>query len=193
MFNWIGFLTYASITAVTPGPNNMMSLSNAGRVGFKKALPFNYGVGVGVVIVMLISTVFATFLSSLLPYIQYPMLMLGALYILYLAWQTYKSPSVLSESMPVTGFKEGFLLQFMNPKTYIYCIMSIEIYIMPFFHGQSGVLVSFAILLALIGFVCTVCWTAFGAVFKVLFSTYAKFTNTLMALLLVYCAISLFL
>ncbi|HLR11406.1 MAG TPA: hypothetical protein VK120_08455 [Sporosarcina sp.] len=52
---------------------------------------------------------------------------------------------------------------------------------------------SFAILLALIGFVCTVCWTAFGAVFKVLFSTYAKFTNTLMALLLVYCAISLFL
>lgn len=193
MFNWIGFLTYASITAVTPGPNNMMSLSNAGRVGFKRALPFNVGVGIGVLIVMIISTLFASYLSSLLPYIQYPMLLIGALYILYLAWQTYKSPGIMAETLPVTGFKEGFILQFMNPKTYLYCIMSIEIYIMPYYHDQLNYLVGFAALLAIIGFLFTVCWTAFGAVFKVFFSKYAKFTNTLMALLLIYCAIALFL
>lgn len=92
MFSWMNFLTYASITAATPGPNNMMSLSNAGRVGFKKALPFNFGVGAGVVIVMLLSTIFASFLATVLPYLHDPMLIIGAIYILYLAWANLSKP-----------------------------------------------------------------------------------------------------
>ena len=44
MFSWINFLSYAVVTAVTPGPNNLMSLSNAGRLGFRRALPFNLGI-----------------------------------------------------------------------------------------------------------------------------------------------------
>ena len=47
MFPWVNFLSYAVITAATPGPNNLMSLSNAGRMGFSKAFPFNLGIGVG--------------------------------------------------------------------------------------------------------------------------------------------------
>ena len=38
MFSWLNFLSYAVVTAVTPGPNNLMSLSNAGRLGFRRAL-----------------------------------------------------------------------------------------------------------------------------------------------------------
>ena len=33
MFSWVNFLSYAIVTAVTPGPNNIMSMSNAGRLG----------------------------------------------------------------------------------------------------------------------------------------------------------------
>ena len=43
MFSWFSFLTYAIVTAVTPGPNNIMSMSNASRKGFHRALPFNLG------------------------------------------------------------------------------------------------------------------------------------------------------
>lgn len=67
MFNWVSFLTYAVITAVTPGPNNIMSMSNGGRKGFKGALPFNLGVGVGFSIVMLICTFLCSVVSSLIP------------------------------------------------------------------------------------------------------------------------------
>lgn len=42
MFNWLNFLSYAVITAITPGPNNIMSMSNAGRLGFRKSFPFFY-------------------------------------------------------------------------------------------------------------------------------------------------------
>ena len=50
----------------------------------------------------------------------------------------------------------------------------------------------FALLLAFIGFLFTLCWALFGSLFQLLFSKYARITNTLMALLLVYCAVSLF-
>lgn len=70
--------------------------------------------------------------------------------------------------------------------------MSMEAYILPFYNGNYPALFGFAMLLAFIGFVFTLCWSAFGSVFKRLFSKHAKLMNTIMALLLVYCAVSLF-
>ena len=193
MFQWTEFLTYAIATAVTPGPNNIMSMSNAGRLGLKKSLPFNMGIWVGFSIVMVLCTLFCSMLSQIIPVIQTPMLIIGAVYMLYLAWKTFKSGSEITEDHSREGFVSGLTLQFVNPKIYIYCIVSMEAYILPYFNGQILPLLGFALLLAFIGFAFTLCWSVFGSVFKKLFSKYAKITNTLMALLLVYCAVSLFL
>ena len=193
MFNWISFLTYAVVTALTPGPNNIMSMSNGSRKGFRGALPFNLGIWVGFSIVMLLCTLFCSVLSALIPKIKLPMLIVGACYMLYLAWETFRSSDSIEENHSRDGFLSGLFLQFVNPKIYIYCIMSMEAYILPFYQGQVVPLVGFALLLALIGFAFTLCWSAFGSVFKWLFSKHAKLVNTIMALLLVYCAVSLFL
>lgn len=193
MFSWLNFLTYAVITAVTPGPNNIMSMSNAGRLGFKKGLSFNLGIWGGFSIVMLGCTLCCSLLSSVIPKIKLPMLIVGAVYMLYLAWQTWKSTDEMQESNARSGFFSGLILQFINPKIYIYCIISMEAYILPFYHKEPLALFGFAMLLAFIGFAFTLCWAAFGSIFKLLFSKYAKATNAIMALLLVYCAVSLFL
>lgn len=193
MFNWFSFFTYAIVTAVTPGPNNIMSMSNGGRKGFRGALPFNFGIGVGFSIVMLLCTAFCSLLSSLIPKIKMPMLAVGAAYMLCLALETFRSGDSIEENHSRDGFMSGLLLHFINPKIYIYCIMSMEAYILPYYHGQIIPLFGFALLLALIGFAFTLCWSAFGSVFKWLFSRHAKVVNTVMAVLLIYCAISLFL
>lgn len=192
MFSWLNFLTYAVTTAVTPGPNNIMSMSNAGRLGFKKAMPFNLGIWGGFSIVMLVCTVCCNLLSSLIPKIKLPMLIVGAAYMLHLAWKTWRSTDQIQENHLRSGFLSGLILQFVNPKIYIYCIISMEAYILPFYNNEPLALFGFAMLLAFIGFVFTLCWSAFGSVFKMLFSKYARATNTIMALLLVYCAVSLF-
>ena len=192
MFHWASFLTYAAVTSVTPGPNNIMSMSNGSRKGFRGALPFNFGILAGFSIVMLVCTLFCTMVSTLIPKIKTPMLIAGGLYLLYLAWETFRSSGQIEETRTRDGFWYGLLLQFINPKIYIYCIMSMEAYILPFYQGQIPALVGFSILLALIGFASTLCWSAFGSAFKRLFSTHAKLVNTSMALLLVYCAVSLF-
>ena len=193
MFPWYSFLTYAVITAATPGPNNIMSMSNAGRLGFRRALPFNLGIWVGFTLVMALCTLFCTALSTLIPAIRLPMLVLGAAYMLYLAWGTFRSSDVIQEDHAREGFRSGLLLQFINPKIYLYGIMSMEAYILPYYSGQPAVLLFFALLLAFIGFVFTLAWAAFGSVFRFLFSRHARAVNTVMALLLVYCAVSLFL
>ena len=192
MFSWINFLSYAFVTAVTPGPNNIMSMSNAGRKGFRKSFPFNLGIWVGFSIVMVVCTFFCNTLSTLIPRIKTPMLVIGALYMLWLAWGTFKSSSVIEEDDHNGSFISGLLLQFVNPKIYIYCIVSMEAYILPYYHGDWGALIFFALLLAFIGFAFTLLWALFGSVFKMLFSKYAKATNLIMSLLLVYCAVSLF-
>ena len=193
MLSWMKFLSYAIVTAVTPGPNNIMAMSNAGRVGFRKSVPFNLGIGTGFSAVMLVCTFFCNTLFSLIPKIKTPMLVAGALYMLWLAWKTFKSSSVIEANPSRGDFLSGVALQFINPKIYIYCIVSMEAYILPFYQGQWGALIFFALLLAFIGFAFTVCWSLFGSAFRLLFSKYAKITNTVMALLLVYCAVSLFL
>ena len=193
MFSWGSFFTYAIVTAVTPGPNNIMSMSNGSRRGFKGALPFNLGILAGFSAVMVLCTAFCGLLSAWIPIIKTPMLAAGAGYMLFLAWETFRSSGVIEEDHSKDGFLSGLLLQFVNPKIYIYCIMSMEAYILPFYSGRPLPLLGFALLLALIGFLFTLLWSAFGSVFKWLFSRQARLVNTVMALLLVYCAVSLLL
>lgn len=193
MFHWIPFFTYAIATAATPGPNNIMSMSNASRFGFRKSLPFNLGIWGGFSLVMLLCTIFCSLLSAFIPKIKLPMLVLGGLYMLHLAWDTFHSGTEIQEDYSRSGFVSGLLLQFVNPKIYIYCIMSMEAYILPYYSGNLPVLFAFAMLLAFIGFVFTLCWSAFGSLFRRLFSTHAKAVNAVMSLLLVYCAMSLLL
>lgn len=193
MFHWIPFFTYAVATAATPGPNNIMSMSNGSRFGFRRAFPFNLGIWAGFSIVMLLCTIFCSLLSAFIPKIKLPMLILGGLYMLHLAWDTFRSCTEIEDDFSRSGFASGLLLQFVNPKIYIYCIMSMEAYILPHYNGNIPALFCFAMLLAFIGFVFTLCWSAFGSLFRRLFSAHAKIVNTVMALLLVYCAVSLFL
>lgn len=193
MFPWFSFLTYAVITAATPGPNNIMSMSNGVRKGFRGALPFNLGILTGFTMVMVLCTLFCSLLATLIPKIKTPMLILGAGYMLYLAREIFRSSGLIEEDHSKSGFLSGLLLQFINPKIYIYCIMSMEAYILPLYSGQPLTLLVFDLLLSFIGFVFTIAWTVFGSVFQTLFSRHARVVNTILALLLVYCAVSLFL
>lgn len=193
MFPWFSFLSYALITAGTPGPNNLMCMSNASRFGFRKGFPFHLGILCGFSFVMLLCTFFCNTLSAMIPKIKLPMIIAGALYMLWLAWSTLRSAPVVEDTPSKTGFLSGLFLQFVNPKIYIYCIVSMQTYILPYYQGQWLPLILFALLLALFGFAFNLCWALFGSVFRLLFSKYAKITNGIMALLLVYCAVSLFL
>lgn len=192
MFSWFSFFTYVLVTAITPGPNNIMSMSNGSSRGFRAALPYAFGVLTGQSVVMLLCALFCSLLSALVPKIRLPMLILGAIYILWLAWKTFRSSGEIEQRNGRGDYLSGVVLQFINPKGYLYGIVSMQAYILPHFQGETVILIGFALMLASICFLSNLCWAAFGSVLKRLFSRYAKAVNTVMALLLVYCAVSLF-
>ena len=192
MFHLGQFLTYTTVTAGTPGPNTIMSMSNASQKGFKKALPFNFGIWAGFAIIASVCTLLCSVLAPIIEKIKTPMLIFGAGYMLYLAYKIFRSNGELEAKESKGDFFAGMVFQFINPKVYIYSIVSMEAYVIPYFNDKPLVLVGFALFLATNGFILTLCWAAFGSLFRKLFSKYARITNTIMALLLVYCAVSLF-
>lgn len=193
MFHLYDFLIYCFITAYTPGANNLLSMSNAIRLGMRRSLRFNFGILAGFAVVMSVCTAFSATLYSALPKVKIIMQIFGAAYMLYLAWKVWKSSSELSSDQGrEASFLSGMLLQFANPKIYIYAITAMSLYILPVYHS-TGALIGFTAILSLIGASGSFVWALFGAAFCRFFSKHTKLVNIIMALLLVYCAVSLFL
>lgn len=194
MPNLMAFLSYILITTFTPGPNVIMSMSNAAKYGVKKSLPFNIGVFIGFTIIMVLSSIFSITLFTLVPSIKPVMSYIGAAYILYLAWKIYKSkPSSQQEDeKATTSIVSGLLLQFVNPKVILFCITTVTTFIIPYYKSAFALAV-FSVAIAFTGFIATLCWAFFGSIFQKFIIRNDKIINTIMALLLVYCAVSLLL
>lgn len=193
MLNITAFLSYVFVTTFTPGPNNIMSMSNASKYGFKRSINFNLGVFAGFVIIIALCSAFSLGLYSYIPAIKPVMTLVGAIYILWLAWKTLKSkPSDAEDLSDYNGFREGLLLQFVNPKVILYSITTVSTFILPYYNSPI-ILLIFSIFLAFIGFISTCCWALFGALFQKFMVQHDRLVNIVMSSLLVYCAISLFL
>ena len=193
MLHLYDFLIYCFITAYTPGANNLLSMSNAIRLGFLQSVRFNLGILAGFTVVMSVCTAFSASLYSYLPKVKIVMQILGAAYMLYLAWKVWKSSSELNaDGGKEASFFSGMVLQFANPKIYIYAITAMSLYILPVYHSLSA-LIGFTVILSLIGASGSFVWALFGSAFCKFFSKHTKTVNMIMALLLAYCAVSLFL
>lgn len=192
MFHLYDFLIYCFITAYTPGANNLLSMSNAIRIGFRRSVRFNLGILAGFSVVMTVCAMFSTALYSLLPKVKLSMQLLGAVYMLYLAWKVYKTPADLEDGGGHgVSFLSGMVLQFANPKIYIYAVTAMSLYILPVYRSP-GALAGFTAALSLIGASGSFVWALCGFAFCRFFSRHARAVNTVMALLLVYCAAALF-
>ena len=191
--NFIAFISYVFVTSFTPGPNNIMAMTNASHHGFRKSIPFNLGVGVGFFTILILSNLFSVTLYRYLPTVKPVVTWIGFAYILWLAYKTYKSTPIETddETTPASGFTSGVLLQFVNPKAILYSITTVSTFIVPFYDSPV-VLVLFSLFLAGVSFLSTGSWALFGSLFQRFMKKHYKVFNTVMALLLVYCAVSLF-
>lgn len=194
MFDWLTFLTYAVLTTITPGPNTILSMSNGSRRGFLRGIPLNLGMWCGFTIVMVLCAALTSVLAAWIPRIKTPMLFVGAAYLLWLAWKSFRRGGEIEEKEAGSDrlFLTGFVMQFVNPKVMLYGVMSYEAYILPVYEGNYPVLLMFSAVLSTVGFVNGLLWSACGDVFRVLFSKHARVINTIMAVMLVWCAAKLF-
>lgn len=195
MSGLIPFLSYVFVTTFTPGPNNIMSMTNANQFGFRKTQKFMLGVTAGFLLLMLLCSYFNLFLYNYLPKIKIVMDVVGAVYMLFLAVKIILSKPHREgekDEKKLNSFLSGMLLQFINVKGILYCITVIAVFIIPYSKTDISMIL-FSLILSVIVYISNVCWAAFGVIFQKFLSKYQKPFNIIMGLLLIYCAVSLFL
>lgn len=193
MPNPFAFISYVLLTTFTPGPNNIMAMSIATRRGFRASMPFSWGVAAGFFVVMAASMAFSATLYKALPGIEPFMKALGAAYILWLAYKVATARPPGEEDGGASGsFWSGILLQFFNPKGILYGITVAATFVTPYYRAPA-VLTAFCAFLALVTIASTTTWALFGSAFERFLARYHRLVGGIMAALLVYCAVSLFL
>ena len=85
--NFTAFLSYIIITSITPGPSNLLMMNEARKFGFKRSLPFNIGILSGFIILGILTSLLTTSLYKWMPMIEPYFKIVGAVYLLYLAWK----------------------------------------------------------------------------------------------------------
>jgi cysteine/O-acetylserine efflux protein len=189
--NLLPFLTYMLVTTFTPGPNNILSMSNGVRYGYKKTLPFLLGIFTGFALVLLLCGLLNIFLVGLLPQIEPVLKIAGTLYMLYLAVYLLRSKPANDEqeNRGSNTFRAGFILQFLNLKGILYSITIYSTFIVPSYHHPLQISL-FALLLAGVGFVSISSWAIGGNLFRNFLQRYDRAFHIVMAALLVYTALA---
>lgn len=108
------------VLAATPGPALLSILGTGAAFGFRVGLKYVIGalVGANVAILLIISGL-ANFLESL-PQIRVILIFISLCYLSYIAFQiaTSTANSGLERTTNLVGFKDGVIIQLINPKAY---------------------------------------------------------------------------
>lgn len=187
------FLTFVIITTFTPGPNNITSSSMGILYGYRRSLIYIAGIVSGFFVIMFIAGIISRTLYSIFPSLEIIMRIIGALYILWLAYKTFKSSYNFSdeETTPL-GYISGLLLQALNPKVWIFALTLYTTFLVPVTDNLLFLSLS-AIFLAFVAFCATSTWALSGALIKRYLQNerFQKIINLVLTLLLVYTALDL--
>ncbi|WP_037286441.1 LysE family transporter [Saccharibacillus sacchari] len=192
--SFVALFSYAIAASFTPGPNNLMALDGARRWGFRRMTAFVTGVSAGCFGVTLLACLLNLALYQWIPGVRIVMGVLGTGYMLWLARKIYTSTGSGNgkEIRLAYSLRAGFWLQFVNPKLLLYAITAVSTFVMPYAPSLLQLL-GVSALLGVIALFSSGSWAAFGALFQPFLIRHERAFNLIMALLLVYSAIAVWL
>ena len=158
----ISFTTFASIAAVTPGPNNLMLAASGANYGFQRTIPHLSGVTIGFLTLVLASGLGLSGLFTALPHLYDVMRVLSLIFLVYLAWKIANAgPIEEARSSKPLSFGGAFMFQWVNPKAIPVTISTITAYASSadsFFTDLLLIIVIFGISTI----ISTIAWTIAG-------------------------------
>jgi len=178
---------FSFVSAITPGPNNVMLASSGLHYGMRRTVPHMAGIALGFVVMLLVLGLGLGSVFVRWPGLHHVLQWACAAYLLFLAWQIATVPTTLEQARSGRPFSflqaAGF--QWLNPKAWVVAMGIIAVYVPP---------ANFFLNLCLATLVCTlsglpalVIWTLFGMALRRLLQRpgMVRGFNVCMALLLV--------
>ena len=192
MIDFPAMILYLAATAFTPGPNYLMCMylgATYGLKGSRKFIVASMGsVFVKALLCGLLNVALAAVIPSLVPVLKWA----GAAYMLYLAWTMLKNGMKKEEAAEKQGestYSAGILLQILNMKSWVSAISLFSVYVVPYTTDLWAIVAGAGIMLALL-IVASLSWCLFGRAIKNVYNKYKLPLSIVMALSLVYCAIT---
>ena len=182
------FLLFAFSQVATPGPANMIMLATGAKYGFRKALPFVFGVIVGKQIIIWPIGFGLLLLNKDYPYIFIFFKYISAGYILWLAWRIANMRiSIKTSNKTAPNFFSGLIVHPINPKAWALITTGFTNFvdpISPVFYSTATV----AVCLFGVQVVCHPIWTFFGERIAILVSgtVYERYMMLIFATLTVF-------
>ena len=116
----LGFVLFAFVAAITPGPSNIILAAAGATVGVRRGLPCLAGVAVGMgLMIALVSLGLGSFV------LQYPIVQRGLAWggvglLLWLSWTiATAAPRTTATAGEAIGFWQAAVLQWVNPKSWL--------------------------------------------------------------------------
>ena len=159
------FLLFAFVAAITPGPTNILLLSNSARFGVAAAIPIILGAcASAAILVLLVGAGFGSALTAWPP-LQTVMQWVGAGWLSYLAWQIFSAPAEAVSARATDarlGLWGGASLQWINPKTWMMALAVVSVFAGV---GENRLVHVFYLSLAffVISLPCLSAWALLGA------------------------------
>ena len=192
MIDFPAMILYLAATAFTPGPNNLMCMylgANYGLRGSRRFIVASMGsVFVKALLCGLLNVALAAVIPSLVPVLKWA----GAAYMLYLAWTMLKSGMKKEETAEKQGestYSAGILLQILNMKSWVSALSLFSVYVVPYTTRLTAIVTGAGIMLGLL-IVASLSWCLFGRAIKNVYNKYKLPLSIVMALSLVYCAVT---
>ncbi|MCP1480089.1 threonine/homoserine/homoserine lactone efflux protein [Pseudomonas chlororaphis] len=161
--DYYAVILFAISTCVTPGPNNVMLMSSGVNFGISRTLRHVAGINIGFPLMLIAVGLGAGAVFHRYPSLHDILQVVGALYMLYLAYRIATAPTVDLDDQggrPL-GFTGAALFQWVNPKAWIMAVGAVLAYTTPV-GSYSVQILLIALIFFLFGSPCSMVWVLFG-------------------------------
>ena len=120
---------FALTMSITPGPVNTVIVASGANYGLRKTLPFVSGATIGFILLLVVLGLGLMQIVVAHPILLKYLAVAGSLFIVYLGYKIGMSRGDISiEEGRCPSFKQGFLMQWLNPKAWLACIAGLAMF-----------------------------------------------------------------
>ncbi|MBA5637917.1 LysE family translocator [Duganella sp. LX20W] len=159
--------TFAFVSSITPGPNNIMLTSSGIWFGFRRSIPHMLGITVGFGVLLGICAAGIGALVMAVPSAQTALRVAGSAYLLYLAWQmrNMRFDRKAEQAQQPLSFMGAAAFQFLNPKAWVMAITGGSAFLPQILPTWLAVAV-YCLVFCVINLPCISVWAGAGALLR---------------------------
>jgi len=185
---FIAMFSFSLALSISPGPVNMIIVSSGASYGVRKTFSFVSGGTIGFTLLLLFIGLGFSNVIDLHPNFLKYLAVSGSLFIVYMGYLIATSkPELNIEDNQQPTFIQGFLLQWLNPKAWIACMVGVSLFSSPNSHQQFLI---FTMVYFLVCYLSLFSWSVLGNKASILLDSEFKLKifNQLMGGLLIVTA-----